>query len=208
MRSKWLTLAFVGSLGLMGSLWWATGGASFAADEDRPPQLGDTDQRRQAARVAPSANAELQANRFDAARQLAKQADDLQATYSLFDVRPEHVLAEIERRERAGGSPAAASSAQRTESPAQTPAAQPAEHQVQAPKSLTASDPNFTLTDPFTHPKSWGDSSGTSSSNSSPTDNEPSAAPQSVPIRTPLSRPRVRTSPPRPRPSSVSKPAR
>jgi hypothetical protein len=181
-RSKWLTLAVVGSLGLMGTLWWASGGASFAADDDRAPQIGDTDQRRQALELLRRANAELQANRFDEARQLAKQADGLQATYSLFDVRPEHVLAEIERRERSSGFLGAPSSAQHTESPSPTPAAQPAERQVQAPKTAMASDPNFTLTDPFSHPKSWLPSAEAPTSNSSATDNEPSAATQSVPV--------------------------
>lgn len=189
MRSKWLTLAFVGSLGLMATLWWASGGASFAADEDRPPQIGDNDQRRQALELLRRANAELQANRFDAARQLAKQADDLHATYSLFDVRPEHVLADVERRERSSEFLAPASSAQHTESQAPTPSPQPAEHQVQAPKTATASDPNFTLTDPFSHPKTWLPSAGGTSSNSSAADNEPSAATQNVPVAQAAERP-------------------
>ncbi len=198
MRSKWLTLAFVGSLGLMATLWWASGGDSFAADDDRAPQIGDTDQRRQALELLRRANAELHANRFDAARQLAKQADGLHATYSLFDVRPEHVLAEVERRERSSEFLAPASSGQQTENQAPTPSPQPAERQVQAPKTATASDPNFTLTDPFSHPKTWLPSAGGTSSNSSATDNEPSTATQGIPVAPavePPARPRVPAAP-------------
>jgi hypothetical protein len=50
----------------------------------------------------------LKADRLDAARRLARQAANLNAAYSLFDVRPEHVLAEIDRREKSGGAIAGA----------------------------------------------------------------------------------------------------
>jgi hypothetical protein len=101
MGSKWLTLAFVGSLGLITALSRTNTPLLFAADEHS--EAGNTEEHRRALDLLRQATAELQADRFDAARRLAKQAADLNTTFSLFDVRPEHVLAEIERRERAGG---------------------------------------------------------------------------------------------------------
>jgi hypothetical protein len=46
---------------------------------------------------------ELRADHFDAARSLAKEAFALNAPYTLFDVRPEHILAEVDRKERSAG---------------------------------------------------------------------------------------------------------
>lgn len=197
MRSKWLTLVFVGSLGLMGTLWWASGGASRAADDDRAPQLGDNDLRRQANELLRRANAELQANRFDAARRLAQQAADLHATFSLFDVRPEHVLAEIERRERSGDGPASPPPAPRGESQSPQPLAEPAPRPVQPPKSTTVADSPFALTDPFTRPKSWMPSAA-SPVDSPATDNEPSPATQKVPV--------AQSTPPPPRARALAAP--
>jgi hypothetical protein len=93
----------------MASLSPSNAGRVFA-DDDRPAtsELGNTEERRRALDLLQQAAAELQANRFDAARRLATQAADLNATFSLFDVRPEHVLAEIERREKAAGGSGAA----------------------------------------------------------------------------------------------------
>jgi hypothetical protein len=80
------------------------GGAVLAVDDETgASQLGNTAVRRRALELVRQAAAELKANRLDAARRLARQAADLNATYSVFDVRPEHVLAEIERKERSGG---------------------------------------------------------------------------------------------------------
>jgi hypothetical protein len=80
------------------------GDVALAADkESATTELGSPDQRKCAVELLRQAAAELQANHFDTARSLTKQAADLNATYSLFDVRPEHVLAEIERKERSAG---------------------------------------------------------------------------------------------------------
>jgi len=81
-----------------------SGGAVLAVDDETgASRLGNTDERRRALELVRQATVELKANRLDAARRLARQAADLNATYSLFDVRPEHVLAEIERKEKSGG---------------------------------------------------------------------------------------------------------
>jgi hypothetical protein len=102
--SKWLTLVLAGSLGIMAWLSLPSGGAVLAVDDETgASQLGNTDERRRALELVRQATVELKANRLDAARRLARQAADLNATYSLFDVRPEHVLAEIERKEKSGG---------------------------------------------------------------------------------------------------------
>ncbi len=104
MKSKWLTLLFVSSLGPMVWLCPSSGALGFA-DDGGPTayELESAAVRRRALLLLRQATAEMQANRLDAARSLAKQAADLKATYSLFDVRPKHVFAEIERRERASG---------------------------------------------------------------------------------------------------------
>ncbi|HET6323915.1 MAG TPA: hypothetical protein VFG04_04375 [Planctomycetaceae bacterium] len=104
MKSKWLTLLGVSSLGLTVWLCRPSADGALAADTDATASdLGSADERRRALDLLRQATVELQANRLDEARRLAKQAASLNATYSLFDVRPEHVLAEIERKERAGG---------------------------------------------------------------------------------------------------------
>src|SRR5580704_9078268 len=104
MKSKWLTLLCVGPLGLMVWLCPSQGDVALAADnESATTELSSPDQRKCAVELLRQAAAELRANHFDTARSLAKQAADLNATYSLFDVRPEHVLAEIERKERSAG---------------------------------------------------------------------------------------------------------
>jgi hypothetical protein len=103
-KAKWLTLLFVGSLGLMVWVCRSTGTTALAGEgEAAASEHGSTEARRRALELLRQATTELQANHLDVARQLAKQANDLNATYSLFDVRPEHVLAEIERKERDGG---------------------------------------------------------------------------------------------------------
>ena len=96
MGSKWLTLAFVGSLGLIAWLCPAKSEVARAGDEDGSNVWPiNAEERRRALELMRQATAELQANHLDAARRLAMQAAKLHATYSLFDVRPEHVLAEI-----------------------------------------------------------------------------------------------------------------
>jgi hypothetical protein len=103
-KAKWFTLLFVSSLGLMAWLCRSNGAAAVAGDgEPAISELASADARRHALDLLRQAATELQANHLDLARQLAKQAIDLNATYSLFDVRPEHVLAEIERKERDSG---------------------------------------------------------------------------------------------------------
>ena len=98
MRSKSLTLVFVASLGLVGWLC-PVNGTRGADGEPTSADVGGNAVRRRALELMRQATIELQANRFDSARRLARQAAELNATYSLFDVRPEHVLAEIERKE-------------------------------------------------------------------------------------------------------------
>jgi hypothetical protein len=108
--SKWLTLVVAGSLGVMAWLSQPSGGAALAADDETGAStLGNTEHRRRALELVRQATVELKANRLDAARRLARQAADLNASFSLFDVRPEHVLAEIERKEKSGGLIAGAS---------------------------------------------------------------------------------------------------
>ena len=105
MGLKRLLLVSVGSLGL---ITWVgpAGGALTLAGDDEPAtsKVGDTDdERRRALELLRQATAELNVNRLDAARRLAKQAADLNATYSWFDVRPELVIGEIDLKERIGG---------------------------------------------------------------------------------------------------------
>jgi hypothetical protein len=102
-KSNWLTFVGVGSLGLMAALGLANGRIAPAGDDPTSKILGDTTERRQAQDLLRQATAALRANRLDEARKLATHASDLNATYSLFDVRPEHILAEVERREQSGG---------------------------------------------------------------------------------------------------------
>jgi hypothetical protein len=103
-KSNWLTLTFVGSLGLMAAVGPSNPSLLFAADgEPGSSEAGSNDERRAALELLKQATAELQAEHLDTARRFAQQASALNAHYSLFDVRPEHVLAEIERRERSGG---------------------------------------------------------------------------------------------------------
>jgi hypothetical protein len=101
--SKWLTLVVAGSLGVMAGVSLPSGGVVLAADNAAGTQPGNTDERRRALELLRQATDALKANRLDAARRLTQQAADLNAAYSLFDVRPEHVLAEIDRREKSGG---------------------------------------------------------------------------------------------------------
>jgi len=101
--SKWLTLVVAGSLGVMAGVSLPSGGVVLAADDEAGAQPGNTDERRRALELLRQATDALKANRLDAARRLTRQAADLNAAYSLFDVRPEHVLAEIDRKEKSGG---------------------------------------------------------------------------------------------------------
>jgi hypothetical protein len=101
--SKWLTLVLAGSLGVLAWLSLPGGAVLALDDETSVSQRATTDERRRALELLRQATVELKADRLDAARRLARQAADLNATYSLFDVRPEHVLAEIERKEKSGG---------------------------------------------------------------------------------------------------------
>src|SRR5580704_14069922 len=104
MKSKWLTLLFVSSLGPM--VWLCPSSDALGFADDGGPtgyELEGAEVRRRALLLLRQATVEMQANRWDAARSLAKQAANLNATYSLFDVRPEHVFAEIERKERSAG---------------------------------------------------------------------------------------------------------
>ncbi len=103
MGSKWLTLVLAGSLGVLAWLSLPGGAVLALDDETSVSQRATTDERRRALELLRQATVELKADRLDAARRLARQAADLNATYSLFDVRPEHVLAEIERKEKSGG---------------------------------------------------------------------------------------------------------
>jgi hypothetical protein len=97
---KRLTLVFVVSSGLI-ALDRSMGGVpALAADEAATTEREKIDERNRALELLRQAVTELQANRIDAARRLAKQASELNATYSLFDVRPELVLAEIDRKEQ------------------------------------------------------------------------------------------------------------
>jgi hypothetical protein len=103
-KSNWLTLAFVVSLGLMAAVGLSNQSWLFAADgAPATSEPGGNDEHGTALELLKQAAAELQAQHLDAAKRLAQQASALNAHYSLFDVRPEHLLAEIERRERAGG---------------------------------------------------------------------------------------------------------
>jgi hypothetical protein len=103
-KANWLTLAFVGSLGLMALVGPPSESLVFAADgEPGSSEAAGNGDRRAALELLKQATAELQAQHLDGAKRLAQEASALNAHFSLFDVRPEHVLAEIERRERAGG---------------------------------------------------------------------------------------------------------
>jgi hypothetical protein len=101
--SKWITLAFVSSLGLLASVCPSnTGSVLGADDEPAASEPSNSDERPRAVELLRQATIELEANRFEAARSLARQAAKLNAHFSLFDTRPEHVLAEIDRRESSG----------------------------------------------------------------------------------------------------------
>jgi hypothetical protein len=124
----------------------------IARASDDPPStiLGDNSERRQALDLLRQATVALRANRLDDARKLALRASDLNATYSLFDVRPEHILAEVERREQSGGAaakPATAAALETAAAPEAAPAAAP------APKPASAlTSAGDESADPFAQP--------------------------------------------------------
>jgi hypothetical protein len=161
--SKWLTLAFVGSLGLMASAVGTSDNLAVGAD-DRPaqPTAWSTDERRQALDLLRQAVVAMRANRFESARQLARKAAELNASYTLFDIRPEHVLAEVDRRERSGIVPAPAATASvagesvsdpatRTSTPRAATEGGDASRRPQAPTTSLTAMPELSLpVDPLT----------------------------------------------------------
>jgi len=100
-RFKWITLAVVSVLGAF-VLGRGTPADDNSFETSSLPTRAGSGDRSRAQDLVRQARVELQANRLDAARRLAKEAAAVGATFGLFDVRPEHVLAEIERRERNG----------------------------------------------------------------------------------------------------------
>jgi hypothetical protein len=112
-RSKWHTLAVVGSLGLFAS-WNAV------ADDTSPTNWTDPSPARPAARTSAAANngngatesrrivdelvrqglIELDANRFDTARRLAQRAAAIAAATGIVNTRPEQLIAEIDRKQQ------------------------------------------------------------------------------------------------------------
>src|ERR1700733_7272773 len=121
--SKWLTLAFVGSLGLMASAVETSDHLAVGADErTAKSDAWSTDERRQALDLLRQAVVAMRANRFETARQLARKAAELNESNTLFDIRPGHVLAEVDRRERSGVVPAPAATASAAGESASDPA--------------------------------------------------------------------------------------
>jgi hypothetical protein len=112
-RSKWHTLAVVGSLGFFAS-WNAV------ADDTSPTTWTDPSAARAAARSSAAANpgigapeshrivdelvrqalVELDANRFDTARRLAQRAAAISAATGIVSTRPEQLIAEIDRKQQ------------------------------------------------------------------------------------------------------------
>lgn len=131
-RFKWITLAVVTVLGAF-VLGRGTPADDNAFEASSLPTSAGSADRTRAQDLLRQARAALQANRLDAARRLAKEAAAVGATFGLFDVRPEHVLAEIERRERNGTGSSSPSIAESTQSSALTSEEVPA-----APKTTTA----------------------------------------------------------------------
>lgn len=107
MRSKSFTFALAASLGVFGSA-----GRPCLADGNGLDRSSDllipadgaqaprSPQQKRADEYLAKAQAELEAGHFDTARRLAKEAAKMDVTFGLFDMRPEHLLAEIDRRER------------------------------------------------------------------------------------------------------------
>lgn len=115
-RSKWHTLAVVGSLGLFAS-WNAV------ADDTSPTNWTDPSAARPAARSSATTNTgsgateghrivdelvrqalvELDVNRFDTARRLAQRAAAISAACGIVSTRPEQLIAEIDRKQQRAG---------------------------------------------------------------------------------------------------------
>ena len=72
------------------------GGNQFGGTDGPVPF--DTPNKRSAIQLLKSARKELQSGRFDIARQKAKEAQQLNAKYAVFEDNPQLVLSEIERR--------------------------------------------------------------------------------------------------------------
>jgi general secretion pathway protein D len=72
------------------------GGSQFGGTNGPVPF--DTPNKRSAIQLLKTARKELQANRFDIARQKAMEAQQLNAKYAVFEDNPQLVLSEIERR--------------------------------------------------------------------------------------------------------------
>jgi hypothetical protein len=112
-RSKWHTLAVVGSLGFFAS-WNAV------ADDTSPTTWSDPSTARSAARSSATTNTgnvatesrhlvdelvrqalvELDANRFDTARRLAQRAAAISAATGIVSTRPEQLISEIDRKQQ------------------------------------------------------------------------------------------------------------
>lgn len=125
MRSTWLTLGLLVSLELFGSPT-AARSADLPGDDSAAAKIADTPSRQRAQELLRQATAELNLNHFAAARRLALQAAEIDAPYGLFDARPEHVLAAIDRKEHSFAvveTPGARSDAAAPQTPAAVKAA-------------------------------------------------------------------------------------
>ena len=110
---KWHTLLVVGSLGIfagarnmmaddnMSAAWQPATGLTPAAASANVSFAGKvTDSQRQAQELVRQALVEMDANRFASARQLARRAAAMDAGGGKSGIRPDQLLAEIDRRER------------------------------------------------------------------------------------------------------------
>ena len=114
MRSKWHTLAVIGSLGFFAS-WnavaddtsptnWTDPSAARAAARSSSaaanPGTGAPESHRIVDELVRQALVELDANRFDTARRLAQRAAAISAATGIVSTRPEQLIAEIDRKQR------------------------------------------------------------------------------------------------------------